>query len=83
MYSRRAEPRRKVWKYISTNPTSSNWMVRNSQMAKFTGANDYQIAYKRGGKVMELIAEAKQLIEKRGATHIVVDGIQNSIPDIV
>ena len=83
MYSRRAEPRRRVWEYISTNPTSSNWMVGNSQMAKFTGAHDYQIAYKRGGKLMELIAEAKRLIEKREATHIVVDGIQNSIPDIV
>ena len=32
---------------------------------------------------MELITEAERLIEKREATHIVIDGIQNSIPEIV
>ena len=83
MYGRRAEPRRRVWEYISANPTSSNWMVGNSQMAKFTGAEDYQIAYKRGGRLMELITEAEWLIDTREATHIVIDGIQNSIPEIV
>ena len=80
---RRAEPRRNAWEYISCNPASSNWMVGNSQMAKFNGAEDYQIAYKRGGKIMELITEDERLVTTKGATHVVIDGIQNSIPAIV
>ena len=83
MYSPSAQPLRRRWEYISANPTSTNWLVGNSQMARFTGAEDYQIAYKRGGKVMEIFREAERLIEEQEATHIVIDGIQNSIHDII
>ena len=82
MYNRRAEPRRRVWEYISPNPTTSNWMVGNSQMAKFNGAQDYQIIYKRGGRIEEIISQAEWLITTKGATHVVIDGIQNSITAI-
>ena len=32
---------------------------------------------------MEIIAEAEWLITTKKATHVLIDGIQNSIPDIV
>ena len=32
---------------------------------------------------MELIAEAEWLITTKNATHVLIDGIQNSIPDII
>ena len=32
---------------------------------------------------MELIAEAEWLVSTKKATHVLIDGIQNSIPDIV
>ena len=32
---------------------------------------------------MELIAEAEWLVSRKKATHVLIDGIQNSIPDIV
>ena len=32
---------------------------------------------------MEIIAEAERLVSKKKATHVLIDGIQNSIPDIV
>ena len=84
---RRDVPRRDVprrWEWISSNLNSSNWLVGNSQMAKFNGLQgDYQIAFKRGGRVMELIAEAEWLVSRKKATHVLIDGIQNSIPDIM
>merc|ERR1711873_264462 len=43
----------------------------------------YQIAVKRGGRIMEIIAEAERLVSKKRGTHILIDGIQNSVPDIV
>ena len=32
---------------------------------------------------MELIPEAEWLVSRKKATHVLIDGIQNSIPDIV
>ena len=32
---------------------------------------------------MEIITKAEWLVTTKGATHVVIDGIQNSIPDIV
>ena len=32
---------------------------------------------------MELVAEAEWLITTKNATHVLIDGIQNSIPDII
>ena len=62
---------------------STNWLVGNSQMANFSGAfGYYQIMYKRGGKIDELMAEAELIILTKKATHVIVDGIQNSVKDI-
>ena len=62
---------------------STNWLVGNSQMANFSGAfGYYQIMYKRGGKIDELMAEAEWIILTKKATHVIVDGIQNSVKDI-
>ena len=48
------------WEWISNNHYSSNWLVGNSQMAKFHATHgDYQIAFKRGGRLMEIIEEAE------------------------
>ena len=59
------------------------WLIGNSQMAKFSGAlGHYQIMYKRGGKIDELMAEAEWIILTKKATHVIVDGIQNSVMDI-
>ena len=53
-------------------------------MAKFHAIQgDYQIAFKRGGRIMEIIAEAERLVSKKKATHVLIDGIQNSVPEIV
>ena len=42
---------------------SNRWIVGNSQMAKFSGAlGHYQIMYKRGGKIEEIVAEAEWII---------------------
>merc|ERR1712112_205995 len=72
------------WEWISNNHHSSNWLVGNSQMAKFHATHgDYQIIYKRGGKLMEIIEEAEWLVSKQKATHVLIDGIQNSVPEIV
>ena len=70
------------WEYISRNPDTTNWLVGNSQMAHFKGSRDYNITYKRGGKILELISEAEWLVSVR-ATHIVIDGIQNSVREII
>ena len=62
---------------------STNWLAGNSQMANFSGAfGYYQIMYKRGGKIDELMAEAEWIILTKKATHVIVDGIQNSVMDI-
>ena len=62
---------------------STNWLVGNSQMAHFSGAfGYYQIMYKRGGKIDELMTEAEWIIRTKKATHVIVDGIQNSVKDI-
>merc|ERR1712002_411561 len=74
----------KKWELISNNSGSANWLVGNSQMAKFHAkGGNYQIAYKRGGKLMEIIEEAEWLIAKKKATHVIIDGIQNSVPEII
>ena len=53
-------------------------------MAKFHAIQgDYQIAFKRGGRIMEIIAEAERLVSKKRVTHVLIDGIQNSVPEIV
>ena len=51
-------------------------------MANFNGSREYNITYKRGGKILELISEAEWLVSVR-ATHIVIDGIQNSVREII
>ena len=51
-------------------------------MAGFSGSEDYNIAYKRGGRILELVAEAEFLVSVR-ATHVIIDGIQNSVREIV
>ena len=62
---------------------STMWLVGNSQMANFSGAlGYYQIMYKRGGKIDEIMAEAEWIILTKKATHVIVDGIQNSVMDI-
>ena len=62
---------------------STNWLVGNSQMAHFSGAlGYYQIMYKRGGKIDELMTEAEWIVQTKKATHVIVDGIQNSVKDI-
>ena len=61
--------------------TSTKWIVGNSQMANFSGAlGHYQIRYKRGGKIEEIMAETERLVTSNKATH--VDGFQNSVRDI-
>merc|ERR1712240_611118 len=36
-----------------------------------------------GGKLMEIIKEAEWLVSKKKATHVLIDGIQNSVPEIM
>ena len=70
------------WEYISRNPDCTRWLVGNSQMANFNGSREYNITYKRGGKILELVSEAEWLVSVR-ATHIVIDGIQNSVRELI
>ena len=72
----------KKWEYLSRNPDTTHWLVGNSQMAGFQGSHNYNITYKRGGRILELISEAEWLVSVR-ATHIIIDGIQNSVREIV
>ena len=52
-------------------------------MAKFSGAlGHYQIRYKRGGKIEEIMAETERIVTSKKATHVIVDGIQNSVREI-
>ena len=47
----------------NNSATSTKWIVGNSQMAKFSGAlGHYQIMYKRGGKIEEIMAETEWII---------------------
>ena len=63
--------------------TSTKWLIGNSQMAKFSGAlGHYQIMYKRGGKIDEIMGETEWIITSKKATHVIVDGIQNSVREI-
>ena len=63
--------------------TSTKWLIGNSQMAKFSGAlGHYHIMYKRGGKIEEIMAETEWIITSKKATHVIVDGIQNSVREI-
>ena len=49
-------------------------------MAKFSGAlGHFQIRYKRGGKIEEIMAETERLVTSNLA---IVDGFQNSVRDI-
>ena len=64
------------------NANSSKWMIGNSQMARFQCQGDYQIMYKRGGKLTEIVAEAEWIIISKKATHVIIDGIQNSVHNI-
>ena len=76
----------KNFEQVSQRPnaaSSTKWLVRNSQMAKFSGAlGHFQIRYKRGGKIEEIMAETERLVTSKKATHVIVDGIQNSVRDI-
>ena len=51
-------------------------------MANFIGGQDYQIMYKHGGRIEEIVAEAEWIITSKKATHVIVDGIQNSVREI-
>ena len=64
------------------NVNSSKWMIGNSQMARFQCQGDYQLMYKQGGKLTEIVAEAEWIIISKKATHVIIDGIQNSVRDI-
>ena len=64
------------------NVNSSKWMIGNSQMARFQCQGDYQIMYKRGGKLTEIVAEVEWIIISKKATHVIIDGIQNSVRNI-
>ena len=44
---------------------------------------DYSIAFKRGGRILEIMEEAEWLVNKGGATHVLVDGVQNSVKEIL
>ena len=57
-------------------------MIRNSQMSRFQILGDYQLYYKRGGKLPEILTEAEWVIITKKATHMIIDGIQNSVKDI-
>ena len=72
------------FEWLCNNAASSTkWLVGNSQMAKFSGAlGHYQIMYKRGGKIEEIVAEAEWIIMSKKATHVIIDGIQNSVREI-
>ena len=70
-------------KQRSNAATSTKWIIGNSQMANFSGAlGHYQIRYKRGGKLEEIMAETERLVTSKKATHVIVDGIQNSVREI-
>ena len=73
-----------VFEWLCNNAASSTkWLVGNSQMANFSGAlGHYQTMYKRGGKIEEIVAEAEWIITAKKATHVIVDGIQNSVREI-
>ena len=43
---------------------------------------DYSITFKRGGRIMEIMDEAEWLV-KVGATHVLIDGVQNSVREIL
>ena len=63
--------------------SSTKWLVGNSQMARFSGAlGNFQIRYKRGAKIEEIMAETERLVTSDLATHVIVDGYQNSVRDI-
>ena len=52
-------------------------------MAKFSGTlGHYQIMYKQGGQIEEIMEKTEWLITSKKATHVIVDGIQNSVRDI-
>ena len=71
------------FEWLSQNSSSTKWLVGNSQMAKFSGSQgDYQIMYKRGGRITEIVAEAEWIIIAKKATHVIIDGIQNSVREI-
>ncbi len=38
--------------------------------------------YKHGGKIEEIVAEAEWIITSKKATHVIIDGIQNSVREI-
>ena len=62
---------------------STKWIVGNSQMARFSGAlGHFQISFKRGGMIEEIMAETERLVFWNEATHVIVDGFQNSVRDI-
>ena len=70
------------FEWISANSSSPNWLVGNSQMARFCCQGDYQITYKRGGRLLEIVAEAEWVITAKKATHVIIDGFQNSVREI-
>ena len=72
------------FEWLCNNAASSTkWLVGNSQMANFSGGQgDYQIMYKRGGRIEEIVAEAEWIITSKKATHVIIDGIQNSVREI-
>ena len=52
-------------------------------MARFSGTlGHFKILYKRGGQIEEIMEKTEWLITSKQATHVIVDGIQNSVRDI-
>ena len=63
--------------------TSTHWLIGGSKMAKFSGTlGHYQIMYKRGGQIEEIMEKTEWLITSKQATHVIVDGVQNSVREI-
>ena len=75
-------PHQFEWHSNSTT-TSTHWLIGGSKMAKFSGTlGHYQIMYKRGGQIEEIMEKTEWLITSKKATHVIVDGVQNSVREI-
>ena len=75
-------PHQFEWHSNSTT-TSTHWLIGGSKMAKFSGTlGHYQIMYKRGAQIDEIMEKTEWLISSKKATHIIVDGVQNSVREI-
>ena len=69
--------------HSNSTTTSTHWLIGGSKMARFSGTlGNYKILYKRGGQIEEIMEKTEWLITSKQATHVIVDGVQNSVRDI-